>query len=427
MGKAKVAKPSDLTVIDLFAGCGGLSLGLEQAGFQPLFVNELSPDALATYIQNRKARHEHLADPAFHCQDVREMVRETYTDQLQARLKSTFGKHKGELDLVVGGPPCQGFSGIGHRRSYSVDKELLPSNHLFQDMATIIDRLRPRAFLFENVRGLLHARWNSDGVKGEIFAAVRKAFHGIGGYRTAYKLVYAKDYGVPQNRPRVLLVGIRDDIKVPAGDPDDDDAIRRGFLPGPTDDGPPDLIDLLGDLVDPEYVNGGKTERYVTAAQTAVQRALRTTQEGKVLGKGQAVTEHDYSHHKDGIVAKFLAMQRSPSGKIPPKYQTKKFSQRLLKPRWGGAGPTITATSLPDDYVHFSQPRSLTVREWARLQMFPDWYQFAGKRTTGGLRRAGNPREGLFDREVPKYTQIGNAVPVKLAFEVGKHLRKLLS
>ena len=105
---------------------------------------------------------------------------------------------------------------------------------------------------------------------------------------------------------------------------------------------------------------------------------------------------------------------------------SQKFSQRLLKSRWGNGSPNITATSLPDDYVHFSQPRSLTVREWARIQMFPDWYQFSGKRTTGGIRRAGNPQAGIFDREVPKYTQIGNAVPVKLAEAIGSHLKKII-
>ena len=112
--------------------------------------------------------------------------------------------------------------------------------------------------------------------------------------------------------------------------------------------------------------------------------------------------------------------------RIPEQFQTKKFAQRLLPARWGEEGPTITATSLADDYVHFSQPRTLTVREWARLQMFPDWYQFKGSRTTGGIRRAGNPREGIFDREVPKYTQIGNAVPVGLAAAVGSHLASIL-
>ena len=97
-----------------------------------------------------------------------------------------------------------------------------------------------------------------------------------------------------------------------------------------------------------------------------------------------------------------------------------------MRPEWEEKGPSITVTSLPDDYVHYSQPRILTVREWARLQTFPDWYQFSGKRTTGGTRRAGNPRKNIFDREVPKYTQIGNAVPVQLAYEVGIHFGKIL-
>ena len=114
------------------------------------------------------------------------------------------------------------------------------------------------------------------------------------------------------------------------------------------------------------------------------------------------------------------------NGAIPEAYRTKKFAQRLLPEQWPEGGPSITATSLSDDYVHFSQPRTLTVREWARLQGFPDWYRFSGSRTTGGLRRAGNPRLGLFDRELPKYTQIGNAVPVNLAKEIGQHCALLL-
>jgi DNA (cytosine-5)-methyltransferase 1 len=124
-------------------------------------------------------------------------------------------------------------------------------------------------------------------------------------------------------------------------------------------------------------------------------------------------------------VAKFKHMLAN-GGDIPEDARTKKFSQRVLPRRWGNQRPSITATSMPDDYVHFAQPRTLTVREWARLQLFPDWYRFEGKRTTGGIRRAGNPREGLFDREVPKYTQIGNAVPVGLAERVGRHFRQVL-
>ena len=130
-----------------------------------------------------------------------------------------------------------------------------------------------------------------------------------------------------------------------------------------------------------------------------------------------------YTRHSKRVKDKFKYML-GHEGKIRESDQTKKFAQRVLPKKWDKeTGPTITVTSLPDDYVHPTQPRILTVREWARLQGFPDWYEFRGKRTTGGVRRAGNPREGIFEREVPKYTQIGNAVPVNLACELGKHFR----
>ena len=103
------------------------------------------------------------------------------------------------------------------------------------------------------------------------------------------------------------------------------------------------------------------------------------------------------------------------------------YAERVIPKKWNSSGPNITATSLPDDFVHYSQPRSLTVREWARLQMFPDWYEFSGKRTTGGRRRAGDPSREDWTRETPKYTQIGNAVPVKLAEEIGKHLQGIIN
>ena len=90
------------------------------------------------------------------------------------------------------------------------------------------------------------------------------------------------------------------------------------------------------------------------------------------------------------------------------------------------AAAAVAKDPSADDFVHYSQARAPTVRECARLQTFPDWYQSAGKRTTGGIRRAGNPRESIFEREVPKYTQIGNAVPVKLAYEIGSHFSKIL-
>lgn len=431
-------------VFDLFAGCGGLSTGLESAGFDPALVCELDKDARQSYLMNRYSR---LGGTLFseisklHFSDINELdtskINELKTFLTALDVGISFDHEMGStLDLVCGGPPCQGYSGIGHRRSYSVDKKDLPSNQLFSKMADFIESIRPKLFLFENVKGILSGRWTAEGVKGEIWADIRNRFRQIPGYQVRWSLVHAKDYGVPQNRPRVLLVGIRDDIVLSAGldvDIDFEDAIKTKFLPKPTGQ-PPDPEELLGDLVDPTIAQSLLTQafpkdfvttRYPTDATTEIQRKLRTLPNGKLMHRDQVVTEQEYSKHSLKIVSKFRYMQES-GGKIPDSMQTKKFAQRVVPRVWGLNGPSITATSLPDDYVHFSQPRSFTVREWARLQTFPDWYQFAGKRTTGGIRRAGNPKLGNFDREVPKYTQIGNAVPVRLAEVIGVHFAKIL-
>ena len=435
-------------MIDLFAGCGGLSLGLEMAGFTPYFVNELNKDALATYLINRThsiggRKFNEIDD--LHVQDVNELKGQRL-DKLKSDLKNLgliTGKNS-DLDLLVGGPPCQGYSGIGIRRSYSVDRASITSNRLYQRMAFLIEALRPKIFLFENVRGLLTSRWTSEGRTGEIWSDVFSEFvslANISGYFVRWSLVHAKNYGVPQNRPRVLMVGIRSDIaKIASVDFTKIDylveslkgtAVAAGFLPNHGKFAAPDIIDLFSDLVDPEienilrsqnFPNRFETLSYQSDPKTAAQMILR----GFGSKKSDLVRDQQYSRHKKKIVDKFSAMLNS-GGLIPEEFRTKKFAQRLLPPRWNNFGPYITTTSLPDDYVHYCQPRSLTVREWARLQTFPDWYQFTGKRTTGGLRRAGNPREGLFDREVPRYTQIGNAVPVWLAEAIGIHFKKILS
>lgn len=435
-----------LAMVDLFAGCGGLSLGMEQAGFTPVFVNELNPDAMRSYLANR---HHVLNGKPFpehsnlRCHDANELqgtrlerLIDDLVDLEGFGLKFD-GSMEGSLDLLTGGPPCQGFSGLGHRRSYSVDKSELPSNRLYVTMAKIIDRLQPKIFLFENVRGLLTSRWTTGGQL--IWPDVLKEFRAISGYTVRWSLVHAKDYGVPQNRPRVLLVGIRNDLlaALPGLAPhaDLEDAVKCGFLPEGEPDKCPDLIDLLGDLVDPKVGTAlanddlpkgrFQTTEYPSAPLTPIQKQLRAAPPSRMGIGNVGLTEQEYSRHASRIVSKFQHMLAN-GGEIPGWAQTRKFSQRLLPARWGNRSPHITATSMPDDYIHFSQPRTLTVREWARLQLFPDWYKFEGKRTTGGLRRAGNPREGIFEREAPKFTQIGNAVPVALAERVGKHFQGLL-
>jgi len=411
------------TVVDLFAGCGGLGLGLEQAGFETVFVNELHQDALATYLLNRV--DSPVKERQNHSNDIREITQRTgELEALGDRLRRTYG----DITLVAGGPPCQGFSGIGHRRTFALAKAQIPSNHLYREMATFVEAVRPKVFLFENVGGLLTSRWTPSGDNGEVWEDVQSAFSAIRvklgrnevGYRLGSMLLRAKDYGVPQNRPRVLLVGLRSDI-TPVHI---EGSIASGLLPGPTASAP-DPIDVLSDLVDPDWAPGGATVRYPGSPRTPFQRFMRTSERGELMPKGSPLSEHEYSRHSPRIVAKFQYML-DHDGDIPAVMRTRKFAQRVIPERWGPSGPHITAASLPDDYVHFCQPRVLTVREWARLQTFPDWYQFAGNRTTGGRRRAGDPSIGNWNRELPKYTQIGNAVPVGLGRAVGEHLLKLL-
>lgn len=397
--------------IDLFAGCGGLSLGLEQAGFEPLLFSELNPSAAETYLANRPV------NGTIRISDIYTLTNADLRSLKQRWRDAGYD----DIDLVCGGPPCQGYSGIGHRRTFKLDREEVPSNHLYKEMIRVIEQVKPKLFLFENVRGLLAGRWTAAGNKGEIWRDVRNAFGNIKGYYTEHAVVHAKDYGVPQNRPRVLIVGIRNDMGWRL---ESEDLPAGGLLPSGGHPAP-GMHELLGDLVDPDYLTRIETLTYLNNARTETQEDLRRLPSGSILRKGDRLTEQQYSQHSARIQKKFAYML-SHEGEIPPSMRTKKFAQRVLPKNWNGEGPNITACCLPDDFVHYCQPRTLTVREWARIQTFPDWYIFKGPRTTGGRRRAGTPTEGIWDREVPKYTQIGNAVPVRLAHHVGKHLMEFL-
>ena len=407
--------------VDLFAGCGGLSLGLENAGFTPAYVNEIDPDALESYLINRDENFP-LLRKKYNSQGVQNLTKKKNAlDNLSLDFQEDYGFKNKELDLVVGGPPCQGFSALGMRRTQLLPRKDVPSNYLYKDMIKIIQSFSPKAFLFENVAGLMTGRWSPNGKKGEIWKDVEKSFRKLDDYNIHYELLHAKDYGVPQNRPRIIMIGLRKDFSYE----NDVTLPGNGLLPNPKNDFP-NILELFDDILDNDYLDTLDTLQYPKNPRTTIQKKLRTTRNGTVLMKGDKLTEHKYSKHSKKIIEKFQYMIKN-DGNILEKMKTKKFVQRVIPKVWGKNGPNITATSLPDDFVHYSQPRSLTVREWARLQLFPDWYEFAGNRTTGGRKRAGDFTNGDWTRETPKYTQIGNAVPVKLSEEIGIHLKKIIS
>lgn len=446
-----------LSVVDLFAGCGGLGLGLEQAGFTSVFVNEIHDDARQTYLRNRR-NNSWLQDTQNQSADIRSLtvwphpqqgassLHEQWKDVRPqpsadlihhvARIRGKFG----DISLVAGGPPCQGFSGIGHRRTFDLSRGDIPGNYLFRDMITVTEAFAPKAFIFENVRGLLSARWTPLGEKGEIWEDVLRSFKelkvstsaGLVGYHVGYRVVRAKEYGVPQNRPRVIIVGVRKDIhSVDTRQKDPTDS-TLGLIPkAGRFNRAPNPEELWGDLLDPRWQLGGRTTNYngePTQEVHPLVQELRRREDGNSFMQDHELTEQEYSRHSQRVIERFALLRALgiSGGELPEGLRTKKFAQRVIPARWLAGGPSITATSLPDDYIHYEQNRAPTVREWARLQTFPDWYQFTGSRTTGGRRRAGDPDVGDWSRDLPKFTQIGNAVPVELGRVLGLHLRAIL-
>ena len=416
------------TSIDLFAGCGGLSRGLEWAGFECIAFNEINKDASDTFAKNFPEAIRLQGD-----------IKVALTDEVISEILNPIISDKGGLDLLCGGPPCQGYSGIGHRRTHKLDKKDIPTNHLFHEMIRAIGNLQPNVFLFENVEGILSGKWTPKGKKGEIFRDVWEAFSSIDGYVAQPTLLHAYGFGVPQNRPRVMIMGIKEEYTkglIPTTfDPKNTSMsyasqLRNngGFFPCWDEENitAPDLIDVISDL---DFEGWSKEKpRYKKKAMTEFQQFLREGVQRDEKGR-EILTDHDFSNHKPHVIERFQYMLDNNITKksdLPLHMQTKKFNQKPLPARWGKK-PTMTVTSLPDDYVHYKRPRTFSVREWARLQTFPDKHIFCGKRTTGGDRRAGNPGEGIWDREVPKYTQIGNAVPPLLGKAVGDRIRQILS
>ena len=419
-----------LTSIDLFAGCGGLTRGLEWAGFECLAFNELNGDAADSFAMNFP--NAIRLDGDIKTAVSKKVIKETLMPLIES---------KGGLDFLCGGPPCQGYSGIGHRRTHKLEKKDIPTNHLFHEMIRVIKALKPKVFLFENVEGILSGKWSTDGTRGEIFRDVWKGFSSIRGYTAQPTLLHAYAYGVPQNRPRVMIMGVRNDILMDTNlkptrfNPDEGfssfaSRLRNngGFFPSWNEEEikAPDLIDVLSDL----DFEGWSSDKpfYQKKAKTDFQKLMRDGNHKDEKGR-ELLTDHLFSNHSKQVTERFQYMLKHNITKktdLPQQMRTKKFNQKPLPPRWE-KNPTMTVTSLPDDYVHYANPRTFSVREWARMQTFPDKHHFSGPRTTGGHRRAGNPGLGNWTRDVPKYTQIGNAVPPLLGKGIGERVKHIIS
>ncbi|MBP1640470.1 MAG: cytosine-specific methyltransferase [Bacteroidetes bacterium] len=403
---------SKYTYIDLFAGCGGLSLGLHNAGWRGLFAIEKSPDAFLTLQYNLIKKIHHFNWPTWLPQQALEInhVLEQYSDLLK--------NLRGKVDLVAGGPPCQGFSMAGRR------KEDDHRNQLVNSYIQFIRLVKPKILFFENVKGFtLEFKKNKD--KGKEYASFVEKALDEAGYYVQGKLVNFGEYGIPQKRTRFILVGVRKDLKHSSQDLADSffqriENNKHSFLEDKNLSVNTNLNDAISDLL---KKNGVTTcpdaskffSGFYATPSSEYQKLMRKETDEEIPDS------HRFAVHRPDIEQKFMDIIQTSTKKnvdidktLRERYNIKKHTVIPLDKQL--KAPTIT--TLPDDYIHYSEPRILTVREYARIQSFPDWYKFRGKYTTGGKLRT---------QEVPRYSQIGNAIPPLFAEQAGVILNQIIN
>ncbi len=377
MSRKQCDKP---TAISLFAGAGGCSLGFQQAGYDVRFATDLDRDAVDSY-------HANFAETPCEAADIRDLGPEMLLEKI--------GLRTGELDVLLGGPPCQGFSSAGMKSAED------PRNSLVRHYVRLLEGIQPKWFVMENVEGLLT---NDGGMH------VRDAVEAFlnAGYSVNLEKIYAQGYGVPQRRKRVLIVGNRlghefmfpEAVTLFSGS-----IFRKGAITFST---------ATSDLP-PATTEAGKTLSYIGPPKNELQAYLR--------GNAKVVVDH-FSPPLSGIqLERVRGLAPGQTMKdLPEHLQHESFRRRAFRrvmdgtpvERRGGAPsglkrfyadePCLTITSAATrEFVHPTADRLLTLRECARLQTFPDSFVFLGNAAS-------------------RIQQIGNAIPPILARTIAEHI-----
>lgn len=401
----------NFTYIDLFAGCGGLSLGLYNSGWKGIFAIEKSKDAFMTLRHNLIEKKSHFDWPSWlpiQEHDINNVLK-VYRKQLKS--------YNENVDLIVGGPPCQGFSMAGRRNEN--DKR----NNLINSYIQFIKIVKPKFLFFENVRGFtLEFKKNRD--KGKDYSSFVKDALNKAGYYVKGQLVNFAHYGVPQKRTRFILVGIRKNLNGSSEEMAGSffrmiEANRHSFLSSKNLTVDTVLKEAISDLYKSnELKNSPDSKGFQAGTYSKIESSYQRLMRNGVCDV--IANSHRFPKHRPDIVEKFNVIlntckkNKDIDSNTRAHFNIKKHT--IIPLDANDKSPTIT--TLPDDYIHYSEPRILTVREYARIQSFPDWYEFKGKYTTGGKRRA---------QEVPRYTQIGNAIPPLFGEQAGLILKELLN
>lgn len=344
-------------VIDLFAGVGGMSLGFENQGFEVVIANEYDESIAKAYKENHKK------------------TKMVVGDITSLNLEEVFGKYAGQIDAVIGGPPCQGFSQKGQRKTIHDER-----NFLFKYYVKVVELVQPKYFVMENVPNLLTAE------NGYFRKELENLFNSMG-YQLKMGVLNAADYGVPQNRRRAVIIGKKDAV--------------APELPTPLDS-TVTIWDAISDLA---YLNSGEGEEeqeYKMDAQSSYQKELR--------GDATRLYNHVVTKHSK-LALERLALIPPNAGKevLPEEHLTKSiYSGTWTRMRKEEISVTITTrfdTPSSGKFTHPFLDRAITVREAARIQSFPDSFRFVGNKGS-------------------QMKQVGNAVPPKLAGAIAAVIMK---
>ena len=412
--------PNELTLscIDLFAGCGGLSLGLKEAGWSGIFAIERDPMAFETLSQNflvSGAPYASFADwPLWLPKTNHDIVTLLKDESVRTHLRSL----RGAVTMIAGGPPCQGFS-VGGRRDGADER-----NSLVYQMLDMVELVRPRVVLIENVEGIARRFVARPGAASTSIAdAVIERLSALG-YTSFFDVLDASRFGVPQARRRVVIVGIQDCSMSPdALKMKFDDILNKSAVDvrqhwGLHETRNVTAKEAIGDLTggvkaacpdSPEF-----EPALYTKAESAYARAMRR---GKKTGS--TPNSHRFSKHGERIQALYnLAHQTQPPGRLSKAFLLENNTKKDKKVLIDASADVSTITTHPDEFIHYAEPRNITVREMARFQSFPDDFHFHGRYTINGPRRK---------HDVARCSQVGNAVPPLMAEGVGLALRNLLA
>lgn len=352
--RQKSIMDNSLNVLDLFCGCGGLSYGFEKAGYNVLLGIDNDKKALETFELNHNGSRSI-------CGDITQI---TYEKDIKPLIG---GK---TIDVIIGGPPCQGMSLSGPRKFED------PRNKLYLSYIRLVEEIRPKAFVIENVPGLVGL------FGGKIKDNIIQKFTEMG-YDIQYKILCASDYGVPQNRRRVVFVGI-----------------RGGHFEYPPIDGNKVSCRMaLSDLPALADEIGSENAAYITQPQNEYQKLMRKNSD--------VVRNHIAAEHSDKV-KKIISLV--PDGgnykDLPEEYKSSR-NFHVAWTRFASDKPAPTIDTGHRHHFHYQYNRVPTVRECARLQSFPDDFIFLGNKTQ-------------------QFRQVGNAVPPLMAECIAKQLKKAL-